>query len=159
MVKKIPTWVTMLNNCLHPWMTIDVLADECDEAVTNTSVKDLSIDDVFGEAIDSLDEVFMKVLAATMVEGVDMLDIDLIVLVAETMIVTLFVVLISYSKDAIVGDWATSVVKSIGGTCIKAVVETLTEEIINCVFGVSADVDANLLSANTTLLGFITASS
>ena len=49
-VRKILTWVTMLNNCLHPWMVIDVLADECDEAVTNALVKYFPIDEAFGES-------------------------------------------------------------------------------------------------------------
>ena len=48
-VRKILTWATMLNNCLYPWMVIGVLADECDEAAANTLVKDLSIDEVFGD--------------------------------------------------------------------------------------------------------------
>ena len=152
-IRKIMTWVTMLNNCLHPWMVIDVLADECDEAVANTLVKDLSIDEVFGDVIDALTEVLMKVL------GVDMLDSDPIILVAETMIASLFVVSISYARDVLAGDWTTSLVKSIGGVRIEAVVETLGEAIIICVFGVLADVDANVLPANTIPLEFVTVSS
>ena len=143
----------MLNNCFHPWMVIDVLADECDEAVANTLVKDLSIDEVFGDVIDALTEVLMKVL------GVDMLDSDPIILVAETMIASLCVVSISYSTDVLAGDWTTSLVKSIDGVRIEAVVETLTEAIIICVVGVVTDVDANVLPENTTPLVFTTVSS
>ena len=134
---------------------IDVLADECDEAVTNALVKYFPIDEAFGEVIDALTELFMKMLGAAMADGVDMLDSDPIILVAETMVASLFVVLISYSRDVLAGDWTTS----IGGVRIGVVVETLTEAIIICVFGALADVDANVLPANTTPLVFITVSS
>ena len=138
---------------------IDVLADECDEAVANALVKYFPLDEAFGEVIDALTEVFMKVLGAAMADGVDMLDSDPIILVAETMIASLRVVSISYSTDVLAGDWTTSLVKSIDGVRIEAVVETLTEAIIICVVGVVADVDANVLPENTTPLVFTTVSS
>ena len=133
------TWTTMLNNCLHPCMVITVLAGECDEAVL---VKYLFIDETFGEVIDALAEVLVKVSGAAM----DMLDSDPIILVAEIMIVSLFAVSIPYSRDVL-------------GMRIEAVIETLTEAIIICVFGVLAGVDTNALPASTTPLVFITVSS
>ena len=118
---------------------IDVLADEYDETVANTLVKYLFIDEAFGEVIDALDEVLVKVSGAAM----DMLDSDPMILVAEIMITSLLAVSISY----------------VLGMRIEAVVETLTEAIIICVFGVLAGVDTNDLPASTTPLVFITVSS
>ena len=129
----------MLNNCLHPCMVITVLAVECDEAVL---VKYLSIDEAFSGVIDALTEVLVKVSGAAM----DMLDSDPIILVAEIMIVSFFAVSISYSRD-------------VQGMRIEVVVETLTEAIIICVFGVLAGVDTNALPVSTTPLVFITVSS
>ena len=138
---------------------IDVLADECDEAVADTSVKDFSIGEVIGEVIDALtDDVLMNVLAAAMVDGVDMWDSDLTILVVEAMVASGFVVPVSCPVDVLAGDWAASVMKSFGGVRIEAVVETLAAVIIIRVVGVLVDVDANVLSANTTALGFITVS-
>ena len=136
MLRKILTCTTMLNNCLHPCTVTTVLAVECDEAV---SVKYLFIDEAFGEVIDALDEVLVKVSGAAM----DMLDSDPMILVAEIMITSLLAVSISY----------------VLGMRIEAVVETLTEAIIICVFGVLAGVDTNDLPASTTPLVFITVSS
>ena len=126
-------------------MVIDVLADEYDGTVVNALVKYLSIDEVFGEVLDSLTEVLVKVLGPAMVDDVDIFD-DPIILVAETMIVSSFVVSILYSRDVL-------------GMSIEAVVETLFGAMITCVVGSLADVDANVLPANTSPLVFITESS
>ena len=130
---------------------IDVLADECDEVV--------AIGEVIGEVIDALtDDVLMNVLAAAMVDGVDMWDSDLTILVVEAMVASGFVVPVSCPVDVLAGDWAASVMKSFGGVRIEAVVETLAAVIIIRVVGVLSDVDANALSANAAALGFITVS-
>ena len=127
-------------------MVIDVLADEYDETVANALVKYLSIDEVFGEVLDSLTEVLVKALGPAMADDVDIFDSDPIILVAETMIVSSFAVSILYSRDVL-------------GMPIEAVVETLIGAMIICVVGVLADVDANVLPANTSPLVFITESS
>ena len=127
-------------------MVIDVLADEYDETVANALVKYLSIDEVFGEVLDSLTEVLVKVLGPAMADDVDIFDSDPIILVAETMIVSSFAVSILYSRDVL-------------GMPIEAVVETLIGAMIICVVDVLADVDANVLPANTSPLVFITESS
>ena len=72
----------MSNSCSHPCAVIDVLADVRDGVSINIFEKGLSIDLV----IDVLTEASTNALDVSMVDGVDMLDGDLIILIgASTM--------------------------------------------------------------------------
>ena len=73
----------MSNSCSYPCScVIDVLADECDGTVTNILVEGLSI----GVVIDECTEVLMNLLAAAIVDDVDMFGAGMIILFVEVMI-------------------------------------------------------------------------
>ena len=72
----------MSNSCSYPCTVIAVLADECDGTVTNILVEGLSI----GVVIDECTEVLMNLLAAAIVDDVDMFGAGMIILFVEVMI-------------------------------------------------------------------------
>ena len=87
----------MFSNCPHPRTVIDVLADGGDEVEINILVNDLSVD----VPISVLTELLTNTLDVATIDGVDILDGDLILPVAPTD--SALAASLPYSADVLAG--------------------------------------------------------